>query len=101
VDTIRLEFAVLPEESLTLAGSKDMVGGFRLGTTTINERVMLPENPLRLVSVIIELPLEPAWSASEDGLADTPKLGDAPGITTSETATKCDIELLIPFILIT
>jgi hypothetical protein len=70
-----------------LAGRKDIVGGFWLGTTTTSDRVTLPENPLRLVSVIVELPLEPAWSASEDGLADTPKLGGAPGITMRETAT--------------
>ena len=38
-------------------------------------RLTVPENPLRAVSVIIELELEPSWTVSGEGVAESEKSG--------------------------
>ena len=71
METVSVEIPFPPGESLTLAGLRDIVGGFggKQGSTggwqtagdasMLAERVMLPENLLRLARVIVKLVEEP------------------------------------------
>ena len=48
---------------------------------TLDVRVTVPLNPLRLVSVIVEIPDEPAGNVMEFGVADMPKSGPRTTVT--------------------
>ena len=58
---------------------------------TAVERVTVPENPLRLVSVITLVPDEPRGRLSADGLIEIEK-----SVTTTVTETECTSEPLVP-----
>jgi hypothetical protein len=58
-DTVRVEVAVWPEESITSGGLNKIVGAPVLGRTTTTESFTSPENPFRLFSLIVESPLPP------------------------------------------
>ncbi len=67
---MRLEEAVPPGLRLTLAGLAEAVRP--LGVTDV-ESVMVPVNPLKLLSVIDDVPEEPAGMVRLDGLDEMVK----------------------------
>jgi hypothetical protein len=54
-----------PDVSETLVGLRDAIGP--PGETEV-ERPTVPVNPFRLFSVIVEVPMEPAWMERDDGV---------------------------------
>jgi hypothetical protein len=72
--TFNVELPTPFEASVTVPGLR-FVDGPRGETDA--ERVTVPENPLRLVKVIIDVPEEPWTMVTEFGFADTLKSGAA------------------------
>ena len=66
------EDAELPEDRVRLVGFKDALGS--VGDTTA-PREIVPVNPLRLVSVTVEVDEELCVMEIDDGEAETLKLG--------------------------
>jgi hypothetical protein len=66
-----------PEESVTLVVLKVAPGP----PETLGVRATVPVNPLRLVSVIEEVPDAPAGNVMELGVADIPKSGPRATVT--------------------
>lgn len=63
---------------------------------TLTDRLIVPENPPRLVSEIVEVPDEPCAIFSEDGFADIEKLGFGGCVTVIVTLVECEREPLVP-----
>ena len=61
---------VPPGERVTLVELSETVSP---AGELLPDRVTVPVNPLRLVRVIVELAVDPAFTLSEVGLADIPK----------------------------
>jgi hypothetical protein len=82
VDTVRVEVALPPEGTDTLEGlsDKDSPAGEELA-----ERFTVPENALIELTVIVEVPLDPALTAKLAGLAEREKSGVDNGVTVTET----------------
>ncbi len=78
-----------PEVKLTVELLSDVLGP-EVGETTV-ERVTVPANPLRLVSVIRLVPDVPRGRLSDDGLMETEKSD-----TITRTETECDSDPLVP-----
>jgi hypothetical protein len=78
-DTVSVDELVLWDCTFTEDGAKDAVGfererpAVRLAGVTWADRVRLPENPLRLVSVNEDVPEDPTAMESDVGLAAMPK----------------------------
>ncbi len=68
---LQLELAELPELTARLVGLQATLRPVD-GLTEV-DRVIVPLNPLRLVSVTVEVPDEPAGNVTVEGLADTAK----------------------------
>ena len=83
-----MEDAVPPPGRVTLAGFSDTVGP--LGET-LPVRSTVPENPLKLVIVMVEAPEDPTGTTNPEGLAAMPK--SAP--TTAKTVAVCKIEPIV------
>jgi hypothetical protein len=64
--TVRVEVEVPPEDRARLEG---LVEADRLTDDVVVVNVIVPENPPRLVMVIVELPLVPRERLRLDGLA--------------------------------
>jgi len=62
-----------PEERETVAGVSERLSP---AGEPVADRVTVPAKLLRLVSVTVELEVEPAWMLSEVGLAEMPKSGE-------------------------
>ncbi len=71
VNRVKIEFAEIPEERVTLRGfrfaERPVTGG------TVPESETGPAKPPRLVTVIVEVPLKPALMVRDVGLALTLK----------------------------
>ncbi len=65
---MQLEVAELPDVKETLVGLHDTVKPAE--GATVAERPTLPVKPPRLVRVSVEVPLEPDWKPTVDGLAE-------------------------------
>jgi len=95
VETVRVEVPVPFAERLTADGLSDAVGLSRdIDPVVAAVRVRFPENPLRLVSRIVDVPEEPSGMLRLLGLAETAKSGG--DVTLSPTFTECDMEPLVP-----
>src|SRR2546430_9924643 len=87
--TLSVEVLCPPEVKLTVELLSDVLGP-EVGETTV-ERVTVPANPLRLVSVIRLVPDVPRGRLSDDGLMETEKSD-----TITRTETECDSDPLVP-----
>ncbi len=66
---VQVEVAEPPDVKETLVGLQDK---FRpVDGVTDEARLTLPAKPPRLVRVIVDVPLEPDWKPTVDGLAET------------------------------
>jgi len=86
---LSVEVLCPPEVKLTVELLSDVLGP-EVGETTV-ERVTVPANPLRLVSVIRLVPDVPRGRLSDDGLMETEKSD-----TITRTETECDSDPLVP-----
>jgi hypothetical protein len=73
VDTVRVEAAILPEDSVTLGGLTETEGP---AGDELAERFTVPVKPLKLATVIVEVVDEPGVVVREEGLAETAKSAD-------------------------
>jgi hypothetical protein len=98
VDTVNVDELVLRDCRLTADGARDAVGfegerpAVRLAGATWADMLTPPENPLRLVSVNVDVPEDPIEMERDPGLAVRPK---SPMFT--ETLTKRVRFPLVPF----
>jgi hypothetical protein len=83
-ETVRIEVPEAPELRVTLVGLRATVEPEE-GTTEV-ERVIVPENPFRLLRLIVEVADEPAWTVRADELLEIEKSG------ASVTVTMMDVE---------
>ncbi len=65
---VQVEVAELPDVKETLGGLHDTVRP--VDGVTDAKRPTLPLKPPRLVRVSVDVPLEPDWKPTEDGLAE-------------------------------
>ena len=72
--TFKVELAVPFEVSTTAPGLRLVEGP---GGETDAERDTVPENPFRLLRLIVDVPEEPCAIVNEVGFADMPKSGAA------------------------
>ncbi len=66
---VQVEVAEPPDVRETLLGVQDAerpVDGF-----AVSERATLPAKPPRLINVTVDVPFEPDWKPTVDGLAET------------------------------
>ena len=73
--------AVPPPTKVMLVGVSDRAGPFRLFGEIVAERVMVPANPFRLVTLIAELADCPLMMLSDVGFALIEKVGGAEIVT--------------------
>ena len=73
VDTVRVEAALLPEDSVTLAGLIEIKGP---AGDELAERFTVPVKPLRLAAVMVDVANEPDVVVREEGLAEMAKSVD-------------------------
>jgi hypothetical protein len=98
VDTVNVDELVLRDCRLTADGARDAVGfegerpAVRLAGATWADMLTPPENPLRLVSLNVDVPEDPIEMERDAGLAVRPK---SPMFT--ETLTKRVRFPLVPF----
>jgi len=76
VETVSVEFAVLPDESASLEGSIDSWGP---EGETEAIKLTVPLKPLEPASDMMELPVEPGSIAMYDGFAEIVKSGELNG----------------------
>jgi len=81
VDTSSVAVAVPPPTKVMLVGVSDRAGPFRLFGEIVAERVMVPANPFRLVTLIAELADCPLMMLSDVGFALIEKVGGAEIVT--------------------
>jgi hypothetical protein len=81
VDTSSVAVAVPPPTKVMLVGMSDRAGPFRLFGEIVAERVMVPANPFRLVTLIAELADCPLMMLSDVGFALIEKVGVAEIVT--------------------
>lgn len=80
--TVRITVLELPEISVTLGAMFSLTWGAVLEA----ERLIVPEKPLRLVSVIVEFPDPLVGRLSEEGFAEMLKSGGGPDdVTVTDT----------------
>jgi hypothetical protein len=97
-ETVSVDELVLWDCRFTTDGARDVVGfererlAVRLAGATWADRVTLPENPLRLVNVNVDVPEDPSGIESDVGFAAMPK---SPMFT--ETLAKRVTFPLVPF----
>jgi hypothetical protein len=84
VVTVRIEVPVPPAVSVMLAALSEKVGPLLRTGERVAVRLAVPENPLRLVSVIVDVPEEPFAMDRLVGLAAMLKL-DTRRITGAES----------------
>ncbi len=96
MEELKLQFDVpdAPEAKVKLVGVQVAVSP--VTGETVLDRVNVPVNPLRLVSVTVEVPVDPAGNVTTVGLAMMLKSGGA--ITVIGMLTVCVSEPLIPVI---
>ncbi len=70
VATVRVEVPVPPSVTLGLVGLTLAIGPAGL---TEGERFTAPENPLRLVRVMVDVAVPPGFMVEDPGLTDMPK----------------------------
>ncbi len=87
-DTVRVDVPEPPEVRVTLAGLRDTVEP-DAGTTTV-ESVTVPENPLRLPRLIVEVAEEPDWTVRADALVERLKSGASVTLTRMMTVWTSD-----------
>ncbi len=94
VDELKVQFEVaeLPEVIVKLVGVQEVARPVE-GDTEV-ESVREPVNPLRLVSVTVDVPDEPAGKVTVDGLAVMLKSTSLTTLTLTET--EWDSEPLVP-----
>jgi hypothetical protein len=95
VDTNKVDVPVPPDARVTLAGVRIGTGPFLMEGEMLAERVTVPANPLRLVTLMAELPDCPLIMVSDDGVALMVKSGGAETIV-NEATVKCDRLPLAP-----
>ena len=78
-DTVRVDVPEPPEVRVTLAGLRETAEP-DAGTTTV-ESVTVPENPLRLPRLIVEVAEEPDWTVRADALVERLKSGASVTLT--------------------
>ena len=81
-DTVSVDVADPPEVSVMLVWLSDAVEPAE-GTNEV-ERVTVPEKPLRLVRLIVEVPEDPDWTVSDDVPIEMPKSGARVTVTRIE-----------------
>ena len=59
VEIVRTEEPLLPAEIVTMVELKLVAGPWWMLGATLADRVMVPENPLKLERVMVEVPEEP------------------------------------------
>ena len=77
MNTVSVTLVDPPGDSVTVVVLKVAPGP----PETLVVSVTVPVNPLRLVSVIVEVPDAPAWNVIEFGLADMLKSGPRTTVT--------------------
>jgi len=92
-DTVRVDVPEPPGVSVTLAELRDTVEP-DAGTTTV-ESVTVPENPLRLPKLIVDVAKEPDWTVRADVLVEMLKSGAS--VTLTRMMTVWTSEPLVPF----
>jgi hypothetical protein len=70
--TESVEVAELPEDRVRLVGFKETLGPVG---ETVDASVTVPANPFRLVTVMVEVAVEPCVAESDVGEAETVKSG--------------------------
>jgi hypothetical protein len=90
VKTVNVAVADDPIDSVTVVGLRVAPGP----PDTLRVRDTLPLKPLRLFTVMTELPEEPAGKLREAGRAEMPKSGGR--LTVTRTVAECDSPLLEP-----
>lgn len=91
---MRVEVAEPPWVSVMLAGLKATLGPPVTTGDTVNVRLIVPVNPLRLFRVSVDMPDPPAVMATEDGLAEI--LKSFPWVTVTATVMEWDRDPLSP-----
>ncbi len=96
MEELRLQFDVpdAPEARVKLVGVQVAVSP--VTGETVLDRVKVPVNPLRLVRVTVEVPVDPTGKVTIVGLAMMLKSGGA--ITLTGILTVCVSEPLVPVI---
>ncbi len=79
---MRVELLLPPAETVRLEGLSDSV---RPEGEELAARLTVPKKPLTELTVIVEVPLEPAVMVREVGFADMVKSGVALEVTVTET----------------
>ena len=90
---VRVEVALPPEVTLTLDGLIETVGPDGEETA---ERLTVPANPLRLVTVIVDVVEEPGEVEIDDGFADMEKSPVDEAVTVSDGFVEWEREPLVP-----
>ena len=96
VDIVRSEFTDPPGGTVTLVGLTDKEGPPPTAGDITAEIVMLPENPLKLDSVRLDVTAEPLVIVIFVGLAPRPKSGGGAGATVRKTCATWDSLPLAP-----
>ncbi len=89
--TVRVDDPLPPDESVTLVG---LTGAVRPDCDTDVESITVPEKPLRLARLMVDVPDEPDWKLRLEGPLEMLKSGEATTLTV--TVVECDKEPLVP-----
>ncbi len=90
-ETVNVELPEPPALRVTVVGFRETVAPEE-GTIVV-ERVTVPENPFRLLTVIVDVPDDPDWTVRADWLLETLKSGASVTVTVTVVEWTRDPEV--------
>ena len=91
--TFKVELPPLLEVRVTVVGLRLVIGP---EGETVDDKLTVLENPLRVVRVMVEVPDDPWIIFNELGFAEIAKSGDDGCVTVTETLVECECDPPVP-----